>query len=74
MEALGRQTESGGTGAVDLRVAVADLVWRTYRVGPRVADLVIGVNLPKNLRGTRTGLSPSNESKFLKVVNTPPSP
>ena len=23
-----------------------------------------GVNLPKNLRGTRTGLSPSNESKF----------
>ena len=31
-----------------------------------------GVNLPKNLRGTRTGLSPSNESKFLKLLPLPP--
>ena len=39
-----------------------------------VDKISIGVNLPKNLRGTRSGLSPSNASKFLKVVNTPPSP
>ena len=45
------------------------------RVDYRCLCLAIsGVNLPKNLGGgeTRTGLSPSNESKFLKLLPPPP--
>ena len=34
-------------------------------------DLRSGVNLPNNLGGTKSGLSPSNKSKFLKLLPPP---